>query len=214
MILFYRISVYAKGIIGWLMPPPSCGLGEIRNFGIYNSWELLRSWMQKTKLMLTSCRIKKTQESSDMENSWAPGFIDTTHINSVPLHKNTRLWHSLSPWMSSLDQQLQQNSSICSQAGDQELSALARADTTPSIYIWHFNITDWTLLTVSTFRLFTEEETDSTFRQFSNDETQTWSLHPPLTPGSIWTFVSGQGHFYRADALWFQISAAQPGVRS
>lgn len=52
------------------------------------------------------------------------------------------MWHSLFPWMTKLHQQLQKDSSICNQAGDQELSALDRSDTILSIRIWHFNITN------------------------------------------------------------------------
>lgn len=113
----------------------------------------------------------------------------TTHINSAPLHKNTRLplWHSLSPWMPSLYQQLQQDPS--SQAGDQELSALDEADTTPSIYTWHFNIIDWALLTVSSFQPPYRGRGWQHIQAIPKWWNPGWSLHPALTPGSIWTFV-------------------------
>lgn len=52
------------------------------------------------------------------------------------------MWRSLFPWVTKLYQELQQDSSICSQAGDQAFSALDRSDTTLSIHIRHLSITD------------------------------------------------------------------------
>lgn len=177
------------------MPPSNPRLGEIRDYGIYTSWELLRSWMQKTKLMLTSCRIKKRQESSDMENPWArPGLLD-----SKPPLVLMQLLCMKTPgcqW----DTPCALGCPTCTNSYSRILPSAVRQEIKSSqlqteLLPLHLSISGISVLLTEhhslyhLFGLLTEEEIDSTFRLFPNDETQTWSLHPALTPGSIWTFV-------------------------
>lgn len=153
---------------GWCQPRV---LGwEIRNYAIYNSWELLRSWMQKTKLVLISCRIKKRHG-----NPWArPGLLDwwPPLILIQLLCTKPPGCHCDTPC-----------SLGCPTCANRILPSTVRQETKSSqlqieLIPLPLSISGISILLTKhytlchLFGLLTEEEIGSTFRQSPNDETQ------------------------------------------